>query len=204
MTITALDEQKGKKSRLNLFLDNKFYCGIEIGTAAKLGLYVGKEISDDLIKYLNSEEEYQKCLNSALRLASIRMQSEKEYWQKLGKKFSKPIIGDCLDRLRELGYADDRKFTQLWIKERSKKSGRRLLETELSQKGINKLIISEELDNISEAEELTAAINQGTRKFNPKLTRMENYKKIINLLTRKGFSYTVSKNAFEVINKATV
>ncbi len=206
MKVTSLEPQKKRKERLNLYVDGVFHSGLDIGTAARLGLYEGKEVTALEISNIDSEDEYQKCMNAALGLASRRMQSEREYWQKLGKKYDKPVIGRCLDRLRTLGYADDLTFAEMWVRERSTTRGKRLLSEELNAKGIAKEIIEALLENIEPEDQLSIAVELATKKYKNSQTREENYSRVMPFLTRKGYSYTIAKQAFEQIyeiNKTT-
>jgi len=200
MKVTSLEPQRKNKERLNLYVDGVFHSGLDVGTAARLGLYEGKEVSHLEISNIDSEDEYQKCMNAALGLASRRLQSEREYWQKLGKKYDKPLIGRCLDRLRELGYANDQAFAEMWIRERRDTRGRRLLENELTQKGISKEIIASVLESSGDNSSLDAAINQAKRKYKVSATKEVNYSKVMSLLTRRGFSYSVAKQALDTLS----
>lgn len=199
MKITSLEPQKKHKERLNLYLDGSFHCGLDIGTAARLGLYEGKEVTSYEVEGIDVGDEYQKCMNSALNLASRRMQSEREYWQKLGRKYDKVIIGRCLDRLRTLGYANDTAFAEMWVRERSTSRGARMLQTELIQKGIEKDIIDSVLQSLSSEVIEDGALAQARRKYKPSATKEENYTKVMGLLTRRGFSYSVAKETLETL-----
>lgn len=200
MKITSLEPQRKNKERLNLYVDGVFRSGLDVGTAARLGLYEDKEVSLHEISNIDVEDEYQKCMYTALNLASRRLQSEREYWQKLGLKYDKPLIGRCLDRLRELGYANDKAFAEMWVRERSRNRGRRLLETELIQKGISKEIIDSVLTEINDSSSLEVALTQAKRKYKATSTKEENHSRVMSLLTRRGFSYTVAKQVLDILS----
>jgi regulatory protein len=202
LKITSLEPQKHNRERLNLYVDGVFHCGLDIGTAARLGLYEGKEVTAIEISDIDTEEEYQKCMNSALNLASRRLQSEREYWQKLGKKFDKPVIGKCLDRLRVLGYADDEKFAEMWLRERSRTRGPKLLRIELGQKGIEKRIINELLAERDSTNDLEDALTQALKKYKADDSWEKNYSRIAGLLGRRGYDYgLIKKVTDQIINK---
>ena len=204
MKITSLEPQKHHRERLNLYIDGVFRCGLELGAAAKVGFYEGKEVSEADLSLLDSEEEYQKCMNAALGLVSRRLQSEREYWQKLGKKYEKPVIGRCLDRLRELGYADDTKFAEMWIRERSHTRGEKLLRSELEQKGIAKAILDELLRDRDRVHDKDEAYQVAIKKYKPDDTRDKNYNRIAGVLGRKGYDYdTIKTITNKILNKTT-
>jgi regulatory protein len=200
MKITSIEPQQKNSDRVNLYLDNEFCCGLTTSTAARLGLYMGKEVSTSEISNIDTEEEYQKCMNAALNLASRRLQSEKEYWQKLGKKYDKCVIGRCLDRLRVLGYANDKAFAEMWVRERSASRGNRLLESELFQKGIGPEIIENLLSKIGSDSLKESAMIMARKKYKPSATKEENFTKTISYLTRKGYSYSLAKEVLESLS----
>jgi regulatory protein len=157
MKITSLEPQKKSKNRLNLYVDDVFKAGIDAGTAASLGLFVGKEIDESTLSELADEESYQLCLDKAFLLLAIRMQTEHELWEKLGKRSLKKDIGRAIARLKELGYVDDFKFANLWAESRSHNHGVNTLRTELIKKGLKKEVIDEALAKISPEQQLEAA-----------------------------------------------
>ena len=56
MKITSLESQKRDSSRLNMYIDENFFCGISLNVVAQFGIYQGKELSDtELNEILTSE-----------------------------------------------------------------------------------------------------------------------------------------------------
>ncbi|MEI6266787.1 MAG: regulatory protein RecX [bacterium] len=203
MKITSLEPQAHTKNRFNMYVDGKFHSGLLISTAASLGLYENKEVTAFEIANIDVEEEYQKCMTSALLLASRRMQSEKEYWQKLGRRYDKAVIGTCLDRLRVLGYADDKHFAEMWVRERSLNRGVVLLRQELTQKGVDKHIVEDCLGDIADDFTIESAKSLALRRYKPQIARKENFAKIVGYLNRRGYSYDTAKSVFNIIDKTT-
>ena len=144
------------------------------------------------------DKPYQKCLDKAFLLLSIRMQTEHELWEKLGKKSGKGDIFKVILRLKELGYVDDDKFAKMWVESRSHSRGTNLLRTELIKKGIKKEIIDETLLSLDKEKQIEAAKEAIRAKDKPGLTKDERFKKLGGLLSRRGFSYDVIK---EVLDK---
>ena len=204
MKITELNPQKRFANRLNMYIDGTFHSGLDVGTAARLGLYKEKEVTTEFLELIDSEEEYQLCMNTALNLASRRLQSEREYWQKLSKKYKKKTIGQVLDRLRTLGYADDQKFAETWVRERSRTRGTILLRQELEAKGIDRNIIEALLTKEAATEHSSDALALAQKKYRPELSSDKNYSRIAGLLTRRGYSYDIIKKVTaEMLDKKT-
>lgn len=195
MKVTSLEPQKKRKSRLNLYVDGEFRAGIDAGTAASLGLFVGKEVDDAILAALTDEESYQLCLDKAFLLLSIRMQTEHELWEKLGKKSLRKDIGRVIARLKELGYVDDRKFAKLWVDSRSHSRGPNALRTELIKKGLKREIIDTTLSEVNSEQQLEAARTLVKTKDKAEYNREERFAKLGGLLSRRGFSYEIIKQA---------
>jgi len=197
MKITALEPQKKRTDRLNLYVDGQFCAGIDPGTVASLGLFEGKEITDEEISNLADEESYQICLDKAFLLLGIRMQTEHELWEKLCKKSLRRDIGKVIARLKELGYVNDAKFAKTWVDSRSHSRGSNLLRTELIKKGIKREIIDEALQSLDKNTQITSAKEAIRSKDKPGLTKEERFKKLGGLLSRRGFSYDIIKKALD-------
>jgi regulatory protein len=144
-----------------------------------------------------SNKSYQKCLDKAFLLITIRIQTEYELWEKLGKKNEKSDIYRVILRLKELGYVDDKKFASLWVESRSRSRGPGLLRSELIKKGIKRDIIDESLESLDKEAQITATKEAIRIKDKSVLTGSERFKKLGGLLARRGFSYDVIKKALE-------
>ena len=99
-------------------------------------------------------EEYQRLIDSAFRYLSFRPRSEKEIADYLQKK-NPDIVDAVITRLRELGYVDDVKFAQWWIRVRQgrKPKGMQLIIYELLSKGVTRDVIEQVLSSEMENQE---------------------------------------------------
>ena len=199
MKVTNLEPQKKRKNRLNLYIDDEFKAGIDAGTAASLGLFAGKEIDEAVLNEIGDEESYQLCLDKAFLLLSIRMQTEHELWEKLGKKSLRKDIGRTIARLEELGYVDDRKFAKLWVESRSHNHGSNSLRTDLIKKGLKREIIDETLALVEPDQQLEAARLIVKAKDKAEYSREERFTKLAGLLSRRGFNYDIIKKALQKV-----
>ena len=78
-TITQIKIQNGDKNRVNLYLDGKFFCGLELETAVKNGLKVGTIITEEKLSQIQSESEKQVAYLKILKLISVRYKTQREY-----------------------------------------------------------------------------------------------------------------------------
>jgi regulatory protein len=143
------------------------------------------------MKENTDDKSYQLCLDKAFLLLAIRMQTEHELWEKLGKKSEKSDIFRVILRLKELGYVDDSRFVRLWIESRSHSRGPNLLRNELLKRGIKRSLIDEVLIDYSKEQQLDAAREAIKAKNRPELTKEVRFKKLGGLLSRRGFSYDI-------------
>jgi len=142
-------------------------------------------------------KERTKARNTAYRYLTYRPRSRAEIIQKLhDKEFNDAIIEAVLDDLARFGYVNDRQFANQWTRSRIRLRGfgRRRIEQELKNKGIDREIIREvfaevfvdetEIDTARQ----TAEKKMNTMKFVDRETRR---RRLAGFLERKGFSFEI-------------
>ena len=170
-----------------------------VGTA---WLRIGQQLDDVKIQRLRSDDDRERATQRALNFLSYRDRSEKEVTDNLTKAgFSSEVIENVLGRLSELSLVDDKKFARAWIENRNefRPRGKRALAFELRQKGIAQVVIDESLGGSVDEDELAL---KAARKYHLKLNslpRVEFKQKLIGHLARRGFNYTASVAAFEIL-----
>lgn len=123
-----------------------------------------------------SNPDYEKLVNAALHFVSFRPRSEKELRDFLYKKHTSDDIEKVIERMRELGYVDDKKFAAWWAQQRStfRPRGKRVILLELKSKGVTEDI---EVDEIAMA-----------KKALRKKQRLDDKNEIYKFLMQRGFS----------------
>lgn len=127
-----------------------------------------------------------KIKNYVYRLLSKKDYFEKELTEKLRKKgFKEEDIKEVVEDLKQQGLINDEKLKERY-KELSINRGESFakLKNKLYQKGITDI-------NISEEEELQAALNLLKRSFKKEKT----YENVVKFLKNRGFRYIVIKEA---------
>ncbi len=66
-------------------------------------------------------------------------------------------VDALLDRLRELGLANDERFAEHYVASRRRARGRLALRTELRRKGVDPALVERELEPLTEAQQVKAA-----------------------------------------------
>jgi regulatory protein len=135
----------------------------------------------------------QKARACVERLLKIRPRSEEEIKAKLRqKKFAQDIIKETLDHYRTLKLLDDRSFARSWIVSRlNRPFGTQRIRYELIQKGVDPLIIKEELDKAlidHSEEEIVFALAQLRIAQYRRLEPLKARSRLTGFLSRRGFS----------------
>ncbi len=193
--ITAIKVNVKNRKRRSIYIDGEFALNLSEGVLFQNHLKVGDRLLPDALASLKAEEETHQILQSAYRLLSYRPLSEKEMRDRLLKKgWSKDQVAPVIAKLEDDGYLNDLDFARMFARDRvkSKYLGPAGLRSELYQKGIDRELIAQVVDEIyteHPPEEIIAALMQKRgieleSEVDPKEKR-----RFINQLKRKGFSW---------------
>ncbi len=152
----------------------------------------------------SNEKELKRAKNSAYRFLAIRPRSRQEVERKLrDKEFPLSVISRVIDHLDRLGYVNDREFAGQWARSRVRLRGfgRRRIEQELREKGVDREIVQEVLSSLFEdSSEIDVARKEAEKKLRT-LSRFEpevRKRRLAGHLERKGFpSDVIRKIVFE-------
>ena len=172
---------------------------------------MGKELSDQEIEKIISEDQTIRGKEYLLRFLSRRIYSRYEILKKLKNKgYTENIVSNLVLWLENKNYINDELFAEMWAQFRlqNKPIGSYKLNQELRLKGIKQDIIKKIIDKTyNEIDELTVARNLIKDKIvSAKIKNIRiDPKKIYNFLLRRGFSIEISRNIYhELYNKDTV
>ena len=76
--ITDIKPQQKTPTRCNIYLNNNFYCGLELETVMKFRLKVGQEIEADKLDEIQCDSERLKATEKALNFLSNRAKTKKQ------------------------------------------------------------------------------------------------------------------------------
>jgi regulatory protein len=144
----------------------------------------------------SEEQQQQKVMNAALKLLGARARSEQQLRDKLlAKTWLEPrLIEHCIDRLKELGYVNDRSFALNYAQSRLqlRAVGKSRLRRELAEKKVPRELIEETLetvfDELPEEDSLKRALDKHLR-IHGKPADPKSRRRIIAYLIRQGFGY---------------
>lgn len=202
--ITALTPQKRDDARMNVSIDGKFAFGLHIDIVLEHYLAVGDDLSAEQIESLQQEDEVKKAITAALNQISFRPRASGELLRKLREKGYSPEAAEtAVQRMLDLGYVNDADFTERWIENRQehKPRSRRMLQQELMQKGVDRDLIREALEE-TEIDEFGDALELARKKAGSMagLDRDTRHRRLSGFLGRRGYGYDVIRKVLEEID----
>lgn len=216
MIIRELKPSQHKQGRWLVWLDDASLVRVSEGDVVALGLYEGKELTDEDADALTAAGERSKLMEKAVGLLSQRPMSRKELLDKLcapprpkkGKYPYDKLDGEAPDpdalrvqaealregaegvaeRLTELGLLNDEEYARTVVRHYAAKGyGPRKLRDELYRRGVPREFWEEALEEReADEDQLTNLARQKLRGEPP--TR-ENLKKVSDHLARRGYGW---------------
>jgi regulatory protein len=194
--ITALKAGKGRRKRVNIFLDGEYAFSLEAEVAVKEGLRVDQELSPERIEEIAFENNYRRCYDAAALFLGYRPRSEPELRERLRKRgFPGNTIDAVVTRLKEQGLVDDTAFARFWTENRDSFSPRSqwLTGQELRRKGVSEDIISRIVGTLDDEDSAYRAARKKARNL-PRNDFQNFFRRLGEHLQRRGFSYGVIKS----------
>ena len=194
--------QTKNDDRVNIYVDEKFFMAIYKELVFSFNLKKGQEIDKDYLKNILDDEIYMKAKNKALNILSKSSQSEKQIQQKLSKDFEEHTIDRVIEFLQKYKFVDDEDLANRIVNTNVNlnKYGKNKIKQNLYNKGIDKSIIEQAMNEIDSDKEFENALYLGKKRYD----RLKNedprkaYQKIGNHLAYKGFNYDIIK---KVLNR---
>lgn len=197
MKITKLEVQKKNKNRVNLYLNEEFYCGLALEAVVKYNLKVGQEIEEQKLEFLQTDSEKEIAQNKAISYISKYQKTEKELKDYLIKKgFDEEIVLEVIKKLKEYSFVDDDIYAKNFIKSKSKRSGKRKLSFELKKRGIDENLINENIKEYADDSETILPLCEKYLKNKPRDYKTK--QKAYRFLSSRGF---VSEDIIGALNK---
>lgn len=203
MVITSIIVQKRNPKRFNIYIDGDYKFSANSDDIIELGIREGSVLDQSGLDDLVYRCQFKDAFDRSCRFLGVRARSEYEIKTKLKSDgYDESVISIVVDRLIEMKLIDDREFARMWIEERNllKPSSKRVLIDELKDKGIDKQIISDTIDEYV-PDELDIAIQVTKKKLSQSNSDIKNptdQQKIYKYLSYKGFDYETSKRAVDM------
>ncbi len=187
--ITEISEQKRDKKRVNLYLDNTFFCGLTLETVYNFHLKKGMEVSPSEIEEIQLNSEKNEAFDKSLSYISKAMKPKKtvkEYLQKKG--YTEAVVNYCIDKLTEYKFIDDYAYCVAYVRTYKESKGAKLIEQDLRLKGIDFNLIDKAIKQ--EINSQNGVVKKIALKYmKGKEPTKENSAKLYKYILSKGFSY---------------
>ena len=205
--ITEIRDQVRDPERVSLFVEGDFCLGLPKRVLLDEGLRVGQVLTEEDVDRLAALDAVSRAKESAVRLLGVRPRSRRELEDRLARKgFDETTISIAIERMEELGYVDDEDFARFWIENRvrNRPRGKRLMASELRNKGVSKSAIDSALAE-TEIDEVADAINLARRRSSQLsgLDRTAWRRRMTGYLQRRGFGWDAIKSALATVEQET-
>lgn len=202
LRITAIE--KAKKG-YHLFVEGEYALTISAEVLAETGLRSGQEITPQRLDEIKEASDRRRARERALYLLESRSHSRKELFDKLCRSVPEEIAEETADRMVQLGLVDDESYARRWAAMlwREKKYGPRRIRQSLMQKGFDRTLVDQVLEEMEDsfageetAEQLENLIRRKYARFladgDPK-----GRNKTVNALLRLGYDYDQIRTALQ-------
>lgn len=198
--ITSITPQVKDKTRCNIYIDGRFYCGLTLETTVKNRLKVGQTVSLQYLEEIQLESEKNTAFDKALTHISATRKTEKQIRDFLTKKGYLPtVVNYAVEKMRGYGFLDDGEYAESYVGFSAKKKGEKLIRMELRAKGVSDEYIDGALDGLDEETQAETARTLAQKYMRGKEPTKENIQKAYRHLLGKGFDYEVAKNALSAL-----
>ncbi len=197
--VTKLAPTRRDPNRISVELDGSFAFALPADLVTTEHLEVGDELDAPRVTRLLADDERARATDAALTFLSYRARSEREVRDRLRRgRYSQEAIDHAISRLHDWRYLDDEDFARRWVENRSthRPRGRRLLQQELRQKGIDSetvrdVIDESDLDEVAAATALARQRVPSYRGQDPLTVR----RRLGGYLARRGYGFDVVRVA---------
>lgn len=198
MKVTKVEPQKHIKSRVSVFVDDKYMFSLDETDAFRLGIKCGKELNDRDIENCIMECNFSKARDKAFDILSRRPLSKKELGDKLCEKgYDEIIISEVINELETLGYIDDYDYAMLFLEHCNEKMwGIKKIRYEMSHRGISHEIIEDVLSSQNEYERIEEMRDIIISRYAQRnLSDMKTKASVTRYFASRGFDFSLINSA---------
>ncbi len=205
--ITKIEVQKKNKDRVNVYINDEFAFACSAELVYMHNIVKGKNVDAVYLHEIIEEDNYIKCKSTGLKIIERTYKTEFQITSKLVEKgYDEKAITRTIKFLKQYGFVNDEKFTEMYIKDKIKGCGKNKIKYDLIRKGIDEEKINVNLASLDSTVEKQSAFKLAEKKYNLIVKNEQDYKKIYKKvsehLMRKGYSSDiVSETLRNVVNK---
>ncbi len=189
-----------KKGNVLVYADNEYLISLSPEIFVKSKLKVGSYIDEEIIKEISADSNAYKAKEKALRLLSFRAHSKKELETKIKRSLDEDSARKATEKMEKLGLINDAGFAKSYAKELSSRKYYSInrIKYELAHKGVEKLTISEVLNELDINEDANA-LKFLENKYSQKLNDEKGRRKAVSALQRLGYSWSQISSAIKTM-----
>ena len=192
------------KTKFKVYVDEQFAFMLYKGELLRFGIVAGNEITQETIDKINKEIILKRVRLRAMHLLNQMDRTEQQLRTKLKQNgYTDIMIDQALAYVKSFGYINDAGYARRFIMGRMNKKSRKEIFAALSQKGLDKNVIEEAMEECYEEHSETEAILDLVRKkkFCMEEADYKEKEKMYGYLMRKGFSYESIRQALQVSSR---
>jgi len=161
-------------------------------------LYEGTELTPTAWEEIRSDGALLLATRRGLELLARKPRTERDLRAALEDDFTPPDIDRALARLHELGFLDDRAWSDRYVAgQRAQSRGRSLLRSELRARGIADDVVAEALEDRDELAAALETAHRRARSLRSVPDEAQRRRKLHDFLRRRGFADDVARRATE-------
>jgi regulatory protein len=199
--ITGLRPTRRDPNRISVDLDGTFAFALPAQLVIDEGIEIGDALDEARVAALLAADQAARATEAALVFLGYRPRSEREVRDRLRRGgYEQEAIDHAISRLNDWRYLDDEDFARRWVENRAthRPRGKRLLQQELRNKGIDsetarEVIDEAGLDEKTDAEEIARRRLPAYAGDDPAAIR----RRLSSYLARRGYGYDVIRVALE-------
>lgn len=200
--ITAITPQVKDKTRCNIYLDNRFYCGLTLECVVVNRLKAGMQVEKEQLDEFQLQSEKQTALDKALTYITATQKTEKQIRDYLQKKgYVQAVVEYVVEKMRGYNFLNDKGYAEDYVREVSVKKGGKLIKLELRKKGVSEAEIDEAVSALSSEEQTQAALQILQKYLRFKDREQATLQKAFRYLLGKGFDYEIAKEALSLLGE---
>ncbi|WP_416149022.1 recombination regulator RecX [Salipaludibacillus sp. HK11] len=203
-TISKITAAKKTKGRYHIYLTkeqgDEYAFSVSEDLLVREQLSKGRQLTEEDIVNLKEKDDVNKAMQKVLNYLSYRMRSEDEVTRYLKDlEIEEEDINNIVERLYELQFIDDQRFAEAFVRTKrdTGKKGPMVIEQELYQKGVSKLIIASALEQYPEELQFDHAIKMVEKKQSSykNESMKKKQQKLMQFVIQRGYSQTIAGKA---------
>lgn len=199
VTITRVERIERQAGRYKIHFDGAEPLEVHEDVMVKFRLLKGTELSLDSLTEILRADEGNKAYVQAIKYLQRKPRTRIELARKLAQKgYEDGIVQEVLDRLEREWLVDDKSYAMQWTHQRlnGHMKGRRWIQHELKQKGVQERHIETALHSIDPDEEWDSALTAARKKWRQTKGELHLRKqKVAAFLARRGYPMDMARRA---------